>query len=104
MRAGSGARPGRRLVPDGRGAGGRPGCRARPSRRERPFMEGQTLARGARNGRYRPLYTQAPMAAPILDELAWRGLVAHTTDADALGSALAAAPITFYCGFDPTHE
>ena len=44
------------------------------------------------------------MGAPILDELVWRGLVAHTTDADSLGSALVAGPITFYCGFDPTHQ
>jgi tyrosyl-tRNA synthetase len=44
------------------------------------------------------------MAAHILDELAWRGAVAHSTDADALRAVLDAGPITFYCGFDPTHE
>ena len=38
----------------------------------------------------------------ILDELHWRGLVAQTTDEDALREALAAGPVTFYCGFDPT--
>ena len=38
----------------------------------------------------------------ILDELQWRGLVAQTTDEAALREALAAGPITFYCGFDPT--
>ncbi len=38
----------------------------------------------------------------ILDELQWRGLVAQTTDEAALRSALAAGPVTFYCGFDPT--
>ncbi|MDR1152376.1 MAG: tyrosine--tRNA ligase [Bifidobacteriaceae bacterium] len=38
----------------------------------------------------------------ILDELAWRGLIAQTTDRAALGAALAAGPITYYCGFDPT--
>ncbi|HEY2833859.1 MAG TPA: tyrosine--tRNA ligase [Sporichthyaceae bacterium] len=38
----------------------------------------------------------------ILDELAWRDLVAQTTDADALAAALAAGPVTLYCGFDPT--
>ena len=37
----------------------------------------------------------------ILDELEWRGLVALSTDKDALRQALA-SPITFYCGFDPT--
>ncbi|MEU8567724.1 tyrosine--tRNA ligase [Streptomyces pathocidini] len=38
----------------------------------------------------------------IVDELSWRGLLAHTTDEDALRKALADGPITFYCGFDPT--
>jgi tyrosyl-tRNA synthetase len=38
----------------------------------------------------------------ILDELEWRGLVAQTTDRDALAQALAAGPVTFYTGFDPT--
>jgi tyrosyl-tRNA synthetase len=44
------------------------------------------------------------MASHILDELQWRGAVAHSTDADALRAALSAGPVTFYCGFDPTHE
>ena len=38
----------------------------------------------------------------ILDELAWRGLVAQTTDADALRAALTDGQVTLYCGFDPT--
>ena len=38
----------------------------------------------------------------ILDELQWRGAVAQTTDEAALREALAAGPITLYCGFDPT--
>ena len=38
----------------------------------------------------------------VLDELEWRGLLAQTTDRDALGAALAAGPVTVYCGFDPT--
>ncbi len=38
----------------------------------------------------------------ILDELEWRGLVAQTTDRDALAQALADGPVTFYTGFDPT--
>ncbi|MEX0626093.1 MAG: tyrosine--tRNA ligase [Chloroflexota bacterium] len=42
------------------------------------------------------------MAAHILDELDWRGAIAHSTDPDALRAALAAGPVTFYCGFDPT--
>ncbi|MGI8675335.1 MAG: tyrosine--tRNA ligase [Nocardioidaceae bacterium] len=38
----------------------------------------------------------------VLDELAERGLLAHATDLDALRTELAAGPITFYVGFDPT--
>jgi tyrosyl-tRNA synthetase len=40
--------------------------------------------------------------ADVLDDLRWRGLIALSTDLDALGSELAQGPITFYCGFDPT--
>jgi tyrosyl-tRNA synthetase len=39
--------------------------------------------------------------AHVLDELNWRGLIALSTDADALKNVLR-QPITFYCGFDPT--
>lgn len=38
----------------------------------------------------------------IVDELKWRGLLAQSTDEDALRKALADGPVTFYCGFDPT--
>ncbi len=38
----------------------------------------------------------------ILDELGWRGLIAQSTDLDALREALADGPITLYAGFDPT--
>lgn len=38
----------------------------------------------------------------ILDELAWRGLIAQSTDERALREALSAGPVTVYCGFDPT--
>jgi tyrosyl-tRNA synthetase len=38
----------------------------------------------------------------VLDELQWRGLVAQSTDEDALRSHLASGPVTFYVGFDPT--
>ena len=38
----------------------------------------------------------------VLDELEWRGLLAQTTDRESLAAALAAGPITVYCGFDPT--
>ena len=38
----------------------------------------------------------------VFDELSWRGLIAHSTDPDALRAHLAAGPVTFYVGFDPT--
>jgi tyrosyl-tRNA synthetase len=38
----------------------------------------------------------------ILEELLWRGLIAHSTDLGALREALDAGPVTYYCGFDPT--
>lgn len=38
----------------------------------------------------------------VLDELKWRGLVAHSTDEQALAEHLDGGPITFYIGFDPT--
>jgi tyrosyl-tRNA synthetase len=38
----------------------------------------------------------------IVDELRWRGLIAVSTDEDALRKAFADGPVTFYCGYDPT--
>jgi tyrosyl-tRNA synthetase len=38
----------------------------------------------------------------ILDELEWRGLIAQSTDREALESQLSAGPVTVYSGFDPT--
>ncbi|HEU4336182.1 MAG TPA: tyrosine--tRNA ligase [Nocardioides sp.] len=38
----------------------------------------------------------------VLDELEWRGLVAHSTDRDALRAALGEGSVRFYVGFDPT--
>jgi tyrosyl-tRNA synthetase len=38
----------------------------------------------------------------VLDDLRWRGLIAVSTDLDALGAELAKGPLTYYCGFDPT--
>jgi tyrosyl-tRNA synthetase len=38
----------------------------------------------------------------ILDDLAWRGLLAHSTDLDALRAEMDAGPVRFYVGFDPT--
>jgi tyrosyl-tRNA synthetase len=38
----------------------------------------------------------------VLDDLEWRGLLAHTTDLDALRAEMDERPIRFYVGFDPT--
>jgi tyrosyl-tRNA synthetase len=38
----------------------------------------------------------------VLDDLQWRGLIALSTDLDALRAELSRGPITYYCGFDPT--
>ena len=38
----------------------------------------------------------------IIDELSWRGLIAQSTDLDALRAATSSGPVTLYCGFDPT--
>ena len=40
--------------------------------------------------------------ADIWQDLKWRGLVALSTDEEALRAALASGPVTFYVGFDPT--
>jgi len=38
----------------------------------------------------------------LLDDLEWRGLIAHSTDLDALREALTAGSVRYYVGFDPT--
>ena len=38
----------------------------------------------------------------VLDELKWRGLLVESTDEGTLARHLAAGPVTFYVGFDPT--
>jgi tyrosyl-tRNA synthetase len=38
----------------------------------------------------------------LLNELTWRGFIAHSTDADALGAALDSGQVKSYVGFDPT--
>jgi len=38
----------------------------------------------------------------VLDELEWRGLIAHSTDLDALRAELSNGMVKLYCGFDPT--
>ncbi|MCW2853390.1 MAG: tyrosyl-tRNA synthetase [Nocardioides sp.] len=47
----------------------------------------------------RPTVTIDPT---LLDDLEWRGLIAHSTDLDALREAFAAGSVRFYVGFDPT--
>ncbi|MFC7500552.1 tyrosine--tRNA ligase [Nocardioides sp. CPCC 206347] len=43
-----------------------------------------------------------PVDPTLLDDLAWRGLLAESTDRDALGAALAEGSVRYYVGFDPT--
>jgi tyrosyl-tRNA synthetase len=38
----------------------------------------------------------------LLDDLEWRGLIAQSTDRDALRTALSEGSVRFYVGFDPT--
>jgi tyrosyl-tRNA synthetase len=42
------------------------------------------------------------MGTSILDELEWRGLIAQSTERDALAAELESGPVTGYSGFDPT--
>ena len=42
------------------------------------------------------------MSTTVLDELGRRGLIAQSTDIDALAAAAARPPMTVYAGFDPT--
>ena len=38
----------------------------------------------------------------LIEDLQWRGLIAQSTDLDALKSALESGRLSLYCGFDPT--
>ncbi|MDO5735765.1 MAG: tyrosine--tRNA ligase [Propionibacteriaceae bacterium] len=38
----------------------------------------------------------------LLEDLKWRGLIAHSTDEEALAAHLDDEPVSFYVGFDPT--
>lgn len=42
------------------------------------------------------------MTSQLIADLEWRGLIAQTTDREALLKDLNAGPLTFYLGFDPT--
>ncbi len=50
---------------------------------------------------HRPMEMTPPRSA-VLDDLEWRRMIADHTDLDALHAAMAAAPLTYYGGFDPT--
>jgi tyrosyl-tRNA synthetase len=43
-----------------------------------------------------------PIDPTLLDDLEWRGLIAHSTDREALAAALAGGSVKYYVGFDPT--
>src|SRR3954453_22303891 len=51
---------------------------------------------------FRPERFPVTVDPTLLDDLEWRGLIAHSTDLDALREALAAGSVRFYVGFDPT--
>ncbi len=44
----------------------------------------------------------SPSTPHILDDLEWRGLIAHSTDLAALREAMDQGPVRYYVGFDPT--
>ncbi len=50
---------------------------------------------------HRPMQT-ADARTAVLDDLAWRRMIAQSTDLDALRAEMAQGPIRHYCGFDPT--
>jgi tyrosyl-tRNA synthetase len=50
---------------------------------------------------HRPMQT-ADARTAVLDDLAWRRMIAQSTDLDALRAEMARGPIRHYCGFDPT--
>jgi len=49
-----------------------------------------------------PTAVPVPAPASVVDELHRRGLIALSTDEEALRAHLAEGPVTYYCGFDPT--
>ncbi len=74
-------------------------CRGRRFRRPAPATVEHVSPQGSES-----LAAQRNDASfdDIWDELTWRGLVHVSTDPAELKELLAGAPITFYCGFDPT--
>src|SRR5258707_9084226 len=55
------------------------------------------IGRDRRAGRW-----EYAAVSDIIDDLAWRGLIALSTDLDDLRRSLDVGQVTFYCGFDPT--
>ena len=47
-------------------------------------------------------FPPSPSPTSVLDDLRWRGLIAQSTGEVELEKVLAAGPVTFYGGFDPT--
>ena len=45
---------------------------------------------------------EAEARTAVLDDLAWRRMIADHTDLDALRQEMAAGPVSYYIGFDPT--
>ena len=83
------------MVPSGDPAGGRVNDRA-----------GSVCAGCGRCGRLVPTIEperqHVAIDPALIDDLQWRGLIAHSTDLDALRSALGERSTGFYVGFDPT--
>src|SRR5579859_1007900 len=83
------SRRGLAVLGGGRGGGvGVPAARAAPPDRKRL---------GPRGARW-----EYAAVSDIVDELAWRGLIAVSTDLDDLRRSLDAGQVTLYGGFDPT--
>src|SRR4051794_305192 len=57
---------------------------------------------GARRWKRRGTGVTADIDPTLLDDLVWRGLIAHSTDLGELREALASGSVRFYVGFDPT--
>src|ERR1700743_2559123 len=93
---------------------GRGGCGCLAKRRSRPIgavHERRHRAPATDSTRRRGRPPRAPhidarrsmtVGAEIVEELNWRGLIAQSTDLDALTKDAADGPITLYAGFDPT--
>src|SRR6201996_5187752 len=95
--------------PTGRGGCGCPARRRSPptgavhERRHRAPATDSTRRPGRPSrARLRDARRSITVGAEIVEELNWRGLIAQSTDLDALTKDAADGPITLYAGFDPT--